>query len=143
MDWSKEVVMSDGRKTHKEMLVWQRAMLLAEQVYRVTKTFPSEERFGLVSQMRRAAVSIPSNLAEGAARRTSGEYINFLHIAHGSLAELETQAILARRLDFLPVSDHVEPEIERVGRLLNALTMAISKRRFRSDESRIPNPELL
>jgi four helix bundle protein len=118
-------------------------MLLAETIYRVTKSFPTEERFGLVSQMRRAAVSVPSNIAEGAARRTSAEYIHFLHIARGSLAELETQSILAEKLGLLTVSAGIDEDLERVGQLLNALIAAIAKRRDRliADESRVPNPE--
>ena len=128
--------------THKDLLVWQRAMLLAEAIYTVTKSFPKEERFGLVAQMRRAAVSVPSNIAEGAARRTQAEYVNFLHIARGSLAELETQALLAERLGLLRFAALGE-EFARTGQLMNALIAAISKRthRVRSDDSRIPNPE--
>jgi four helix bundle protein len=121
--------MSCERKTHKDMVVWQRAMLLAEKVYRVTKSFPAEERFGLVSQMRRAAVSVPSNIAEGAARRTSADYINFLHIARGSLAELETQAMLAEKLEFLNLQYDLGDDIERVAKLLNATVKAMAKRR--------------
>lgn len=75
-------------------------MDLVLEVYRVTTTFPSSELYGLVSQMRRAAVSIPSNIAEGAARRTQGEYKQFAHIALGSLSELETQLILTERLGY-------------------------------------------
>jgi len=118
-------------------------MLLAEIVYRVTRSFPADERFGLVSQMRRAAVSVPSNIAEGAARRTSAEYLNFLHIARGSLAELETQSTLALRLSMLPPDSPLAVDIERVAQLLNALVAAIARNRRKttSDESRIPNHE--
>jgi four helix bundle protein len=138
-----EVYMDGAFKTHKDLLVWQRAMLLAEAIYRVTKSFPSDERFGLVSQMRRAAVSIPSNIAEGAARRTSADYLNFLHIARGSLAELETQAMLAERFGWVNLQGGLSNDFERLGQLLNALLVAITKRRDtpRSAEPRIPNPE--
>jgi len=134
---------SEDRVIHKDLLVWQRAMLLAESIYRITRSFPSEERFGLVSQMRRAAVSIPSNIAEGAARRTSAEYLSFLHIARGSLAELETQLTLSGRLNLLKISESLGDDVDRIGQLLNALIAVIRKRRdrFRSDESRIPSPE--
>ena len=85
---------------HKNLEAWKQAMLLVEQVYKTTTRFPAHELYGLTSQMRRAAVSVPSNLSEGAARNGSREYINFLGISLGSLAELETQAIIASRLEY-------------------------------------------
>ncbi len=88
-------------KPHKKLKVWQLAMDIVEEVYKISGEFPSEERFGLVSQMRRSAVSIPSNIAEGAGRNTKKEFINFLHIAQGSLSELDTQMEIALRLKFI------------------------------------------
>jgi len=85
---------------HKKLEAWKQAMLLVEQVYKTTTGFPAQETYGLSSQMRRAAVSVPSNLSEGAARNGSREYINFLGISLGSLAELETQVIIASRLGY-------------------------------------------
>lgn len=79
---------TDPVRDYKDLVVWQKAMELAERVYRLTKPFPSEEKFGLVSQMRRAAVSVPSNLAEGQARSTTGAFVQFISHAHGSLASL-------------------------------------------------------
>lgn len=96
-------------------------MLLAKRVYEVTKLFPADERFGLVSQMRRAAVSVPSNIAEGAARSGAKEYAHFLSIARGSLAELHTQAKLAEMLGFMTGEDDLHREIDRVARLLTGL----------------------
>ncbi|MGH9446275.1 MAG: four helix bundle protein [Terriglobia bacterium] len=87
-------------RNYKELVVWQKGMELAKQVYRVTQSFPNEEKFGLVSQMRRAAVSIPSNIAEGQARHTTKEFIQFISHAEGSVAELETQSILAVDLGY-------------------------------------------
>ena len=84
----------------KDLLVWQRGMALAKTVYEMTRDFPSDERFGLVAQMRRCSVSIPSNLAEGQARHTTGEFIQFISHAEGSLAELETQLRLSLELGF-------------------------------------------
>jgi four helix bundle protein len=86
-------------------MVWQTSIVLAKGVYKLTATFPSEEKFGLVSQMRRAAVSIPANIAEGQARRTSGEFVLFISHAEGSLAELDTQRTLASELGF--ITSHV------------------------------------
>ena len=84
----------------KDLLVWQKGMSIAKMVYELTRGFPSDERFGLISQMRRAAVSIPSNLAEGQARHTTGEFIQFISHSEGSLAELETQLRLSTGLGF-------------------------------------------
>jgi len=88
-------------RDYKDLLVWQKAMALAKEVYQWTRNFPSEEKFGLVSQMRRAAVSIPSNIAEGQARKTTGEFVQFISHASGSLAELDTQLRLAAERSFL------------------------------------------
>ena len=84
----------------KELVVWKKSMELVTEIYEITGTFPSEEKFGLVSQVRRAAVSIPSNIAEGNSRRSSADYIQFLKIARGSGAEVETQIIISKKLTF-------------------------------------------
>jgi len=88
-------------KSYKDLIVWQKAMTLVVLVYRVTRAFPREEIYGLTSQLRRAAVSIPSNIAEGQARQSTAEFRNFLSIARGSLAEVETQLLIAKRLNYL------------------------------------------
>ena len=87
-------------QSYKELIVWQRSTELVVEVYKLTQKFPKEEMFGLISQMRRAAVSIPSNIAEGYARKHTAEYTQFLRIAFGSGAELETQLILSEKLRF-------------------------------------------
>ena len=88
-------------KPHKKLKVWQLGVEIVVEVYELTDSFPPDEKFGLISQMRRCAVSIPSNVAEGAGRHTNKEFINFLHIAQGSLAELDTQLEIALRLRFI------------------------------------------
>ena len=88
-------------KPHKNLKAWQLAMDIAEKIYSTTDTFPSAEKFGLVSQMRRSAISVPSNIAEGAGRNTKREFVNFLHISQGSLSELDTQLELSLRLQFI------------------------------------------
>jgi four helix bundle protein len=90
-----------GFKDHKELEAWKRAMRLAREVYRVSSGFPKEEQFGLLPQLRRAAVSVPSNIAEGAARNSDKELVRFLYIAMGSIAELETQLLLAKEFGYL------------------------------------------
>ena len=86
---------------YKQLTVWQNAVELSVLVYQITKEFPAEEKFGLVSQIRRAAVSVASNIAEGAGRNSDGEFVQFLGIATGSLNELETQVIIANKLGFI------------------------------------------
>jgi four helix bundle protein len=114
---------------YRGLLVWQQAMLLAEMVYRNTDGFPRGEEFGLKVQMRRAAVSIPSNVAEGHTRRHSKEFIQFLCIALGSLAELETQLELARRFKFIPSAESqtLSDSCGEVGRMLQGLRKAITR----------------
>src|SRR5881409_967472 len=82
-------------KSYKDLFVWQKSMALVKDIYRLTRIFPQDERFGLLSQLRRAAVSVPSNIAEGQPRHTSGEFVQFVSHAEGSLAELETQLLIA------------------------------------------------
>lgn len=107
----------------KDLLAWQRGMELTLEIYKLTARFPADERFGLTSQMRRAAVSIPSNVAEGYARSTTGEYLQFLGHARGSCSELETQILLAKSLGFGECGQLEETTklCSDVGRLLCAL----------------------
>ncbi len=100
------------------MAVWQRSMVLVENVYRVSQKFPKNEAFGLTSQIRRAAISIPSNIAEGAARKSNKEFLQYLSISLGSLSELETQYLLSVRLKFIDPSKELEILIIQVRKLL-------------------------
>ncbi len=92
-------------QSYKELLVWQQAMELVSAIYRATKMFPREELYGLTSQLRRSAVSVPSNIAEGQGRATRGEFIQFLGHARGSLFEVETQLLIAGHLGYLSAGD--------------------------------------
>ena len=112
--------MSDGLKTHKDLDVWNKAIDLAEQLYLLTGRFPKEEQFGLTSQLRRAAVSIASNIAEGAARNSDKEFLQFLYIALGSAAEVETQLLLAKRLKFLK-ENALFDDVEAIRKMLLGL----------------------
>lgn len=94
--------------SYRDLKVWSRGVALSLRVYGVTRSFPDDERFGLVSQLRRCSVSIPSNLAEGHARRSTKDFLRFLTIARGSLAELETQLLIAHELGFLGPAEHAE-----------------------------------
>jgi len=93
--------MESSASPHKNLEAWKKSMDLVEAIYGATLSFPADEKFGLTSQMRRAAVSVPSNIAEGAGRRTDKEFINYLTIAIGSLCELDTQLELSKRLKYL------------------------------------------
>ena len=106
---------------HRELLAWQESMALAKLVYELTVAFPKDELYGLTSQMRRAAVSIPSNIAEGAARNGTREFRQFLAIARGSLAELETQMLLAEQLGYLTNSTLPTKHTERLFKLISGL----------------------
>ena len=110
-------------KPHKKLDVWKLSMELARTIYRLTASFPIEERYGLISQMRRAAVSIPSNLAEGAARDSSNEFRNFLSIARSSLSELDTQLDLSQELGFITENSRYEVDrlLTRIDKMLYAL----------------------
>ena len=117
--------------SYRQLIVWQKAMDFVAEVYRVTRTFPREEVYGVTSQLRRAAVSIPSNIAEGQGRQTTGEFRQFLGHARGSLLETETQILLSERLEYL---DHKTAEMllgqaAEVGRILNGLMNSLEKSR--------------
>jgi four helix bundle protein len=114
----------------KDLIAWQKAMRVPELVYKLTATFPSEEKSGLVSQMRRAAVSGPSNIAEGQARPTTGEFVLFFSQAEGSVAELETQPLLAVSLGFATADQSAATLslLDEVRRMLNALRRSLVTR---------------
>jgi len=116
-------------QNYKDLIVWQKGIQLAKLVYMLTAQFPKEEKFGFVAQMRRAAISIPSNIAEGQARHTTGEFIQFISHAEGSVAELNTQLILAIELKFCsPQSaDPASALMEHLRRMLNGLRRKLSK----------------
>ena len=108
-------------RKYRELVAWQVGFDLAKRIYLLTDAFPKSEAFGLASQMRRAAVSIPSNLAEGAGRSTKRDFAQFVTIARGSLNELETQYLLAQELGFCAGDDEVNSMIERLYGLINGL----------------------
>jgi four helix bundle protein len=114
-------------KAFRDLKVWQRSMDLVERIYEVTVAFPNDERFGLTSQIRRAAVSVPSNIGEGSRRKKRKAFLNHLDIALGSQAEVEVQLEIARRLRFLKVADYnrTQVAVEEIGRMLNGLIVSL------------------
>ena len=120
--------MQKKAQNYKDLVVWQKGIEIAKAIYQLTSRFPSEEKFGLVAQMRRAAVSIPSNIAEGQARHTTGEFIQFISHAEGSTAELETQLILGIELGFT-AKEKARGEfilLDDIRRMLNGLRRKLS-----------------
>lgn len=113
--------------SYRDLLAWQRAMQVAQEVYKVARKLPREETYAMSDQMRRAAVSIPSNIAEGKSRGSLREYINFLKIARGSKAELETQLMLCVSINMLTEEDIAVPLqlLAETGRLINALIRSL------------------
>jgi four helix bundle protein len=116
-------------RNYQDLIAWQKAMDLAVVVYEVTGEFPMEERYGLTSQLRRAAVSVPSNIAEGQGRGREGDFHRLLGIAHGSVREIETQAILAGRLGLLrdDLRARVLDLASEVGRLVTGLSRSLER----------------
>lgn len=112
-----------NKTSYTELKVWQKGMDMVEEIYHITLKLPESERFGLISQLRRAAVSVPSNIAEGYSRMTTKEYINFLSIARGSNAELETQLLICKRLNYLSDSDLslAFPLLKEIGKMISAI----------------------
>ena len=108
---------------YKDLIAWQKAMALVAEIYKATQPFPREELFGLTSQLRRAAVSVPSNIAEGYARNSRNEFRHFLGQARGSLAEIETQVEIARRLNFFTdqIANLLLSKIDELSRILAGL----------------------
>ena len=117
-------------RPHRKLDVWKKSMMLTGEVYRVTALFPKAEEYGLMSQMRRAAVSIPSNLAEGAGRKGTKEFKQFLNIAQGSISELDTQIELAHMLGYIEASRHAElnAELTDISKMLYGLSRSINSK---------------
>lgn len=121
---------------YKDLIVWREAHQLTLEIFRLTDAFPSEQQFVLTTQMRRAALSVSSNIAEGSARKTSADFVHFLHMARGSLAELENQLLVVRHLGF---ADDIAAELEsiaRTGRMLTALIQSLTRRHLAQSTKR-------
>ena len=135
--------MADGTgpvRTYRDLVVWQKAYDLSLAVYRATRGFPNDEVYGLRSQLRRAAISIPSNIAEGYGRRTTAEYVRSLNIAYGSRCELETQLSIAADLGYISrtVATRLEQQAAEVERMLTALRRALARRSSASLDPAVP-----
>jgi four helix bundle protein len=115
--------MENKTRSYRDLVVWQKGIEFAKLIYPLSARFPADERFGLTSQIRRASVSVPSNIAEGQARHTTGEFVQFISHAEGSVAEVDTQPVIAVELDFV-TKKHADPRFDLIGeerRMLNGL----------------------
>ncbi|CAA0112097.1 four helix bundle protein [Zhongshania aliphaticivorans] len=117
------------RRKYQKLLVWQEAMNLVVGVYRATERLPTTERFGLCQQLRRAAISIPSNIAEGSGRQSDKDFIRFLNIANGSLLEVETQLLIALKLQYLEEISELQNSIDKIFAMLSSL-----KRKLKTED---------
>ena len=117
-------------QTHRDIDVWKKSVVLVTTVYEITKSFPKEEIYGLTNQIRRSAVSVPSNIAEGSARQGNKEFAQFLYISLGSLTELETQLIIAGNLKFLSENDYesLMESLKEIGKMLIGLIRYVKKK---------------
>ncbi|MFO7651304.1 MAG: four helix bundle protein [bacterium] len=129
---------SRGVRLHRRLVLWQKSVSLVEEGYRLTAGLPASERYGLAAQLRRAAVSIPSNIAEGAARQTKREFAQFLFMARGSMSEVDTQMEIARRLGFLGAGDmqQLDRDLEELMKLLHGVLRSLGRSRTASSDSR-------
>ena len=119
-----------GVRDYRDLIIWRKGTELAKEVYRLSRAFPPVERFGLASQLQRAAVSIPSNIAEGQSRRNTAEFRQYLHHALGSLAEVDTQMILARDFGYVSREDSqaVEAKIQEMQKMIHTLVIRLPMR---------------
>ena len=122
------MIKSKHVKTYRDLIVWQKAMTLITVIYRISKKFPKDETYGLISQIRRCAISIPSNIAEGYGRNSTSDYIRFLHIATGSLYELQTQLEIALNLEYLKKTDFdkLYESSREIERMLSSLSRKLN-----------------
>ena len=122
--------MENKIKSYQDLIVWQKSVLLVTDIYTITKTFPQDERFGITSQLNRAAVSIPTNIAEGWGRETSKNYLQFLRISRGSIMEVQTLLIIAKNLNYISEEkfDILKNKTEEVGKILQGLIKSINEK---------------
>lgn len=122
--------MSNKINTYKDLIVWQKSIELVSDVYSITKSFPSEEKFGIISQLNRASVSIPSNIAEGWGRESSKNYLQFLRISRGSLMETETLLVISKNLNYIDDENFrmISEKLDETGRILQGLIKGVQQK---------------
>ena len=118
-----------AEKPHRKLILWQKSVEFILELYKTLKSFPVEERYGIISQMQRASISIPSNIAEGAARRSRKEYLQFLYTARGSISELDTQLEISFRLNYLKHQEYksLQDKLDELSKMMNGLISSLLK----------------
>ncbi len=122
--------MEGKSSTYKDLIVWQKSIVLVTKIYSVTQAFPASEKFGIVSQLNRACISIPTNIAEGWGRESTKNYLQFLRISRGSLMETETLLLISKNLNFIQEKEYQEllSDVEEVGKILQGLIKSINQK---------------
>jgi four helix bundle protein len=120
--------LSENVKNYKDLIAWQKAMLLVKNVYSLSQHFPKDELFGLTSQIKRAVVSVPSNIAEGSSKKSTADFIRFLNIAYGSLAEVETQIEIAEMLGFINKQEEIYKQVDEIAKIISGLINSLNKK---------------
>ena len=122
--------MEGKTSTYKDLIVWQKSIQLVTNIYALTKKFPNDEKFGIVSQLNRAIVSVPSNIAEGWGRELSANYLQFLRISRGSLMEVETMILISKNLNYIGENEfeEINKKIEEVGKILQGLIKSVQQK---------------
>jgi four helix bundle protein len=115
-------------KSYRDLVAWQKSMTLVKEVYNLTKAFPKEEQFGLTSQLKRAVISVPSNIAEGSSKKSTADFIRFLNISYGSLAEVGTQIEIAEMLNFINKQEEIYKLIDEVEKIISGLINSLAKK---------------
>ena len=128
--------MSEFVKSYQDLIVWQKAIIFCTEIYRITSTFPETEKFGLTNQIRRASVSISSNIAEGWGRQSTKSYVQFLKISRGSFLETQSQLIISRELKFLSIDEHqkIDLLIVEISKMLNKLISTLENKLITNKE---------
>lgn len=116
--------------SHKDLIVWKRSITFVTEIYKITESFPAKEMYGLTSQIRRASVSIPSNIAEGACRKSTADYIHFLYYSYASAAEVNTQLIISHKLNYLKTEEFqvLEEELTQISKMINAMIKKLEQK---------------
>ena len=123
------MIIVEQMNTHRNLLVWKKSIDFVTKIYKITEHFPKTEMYGLTSQLRRAAVSIPSNIAEGSARNTDKDLVHFLHVSRASASEIETQLLISKNLNYIEVSkDHLTNDLIEILKMLTSLINKIKQR---------------
>ena len=128
--------MYESIKSYQDLIVWQKAIIFCTEIYRITSTFPETEKFGLTNQIRRASVSISSNIAEGWGRQSTKSYVQFLKISRGSFLETQSQLIISRELKFLSIDEHqkIDLLIVEISKMLNKLISTLENKLITNTE---------